>query len=132
MSGVVMLAIRRTRELFMPETPQRKLGFPLHMLIGFCIGASVATVIAFVLSENAGRFSYTLLFDFVAPLGGIGAYIGHVVGAARNKEAGFQPLGPLTPGVLMVGGGIVLVGTIVVLAAVMGIMTVVKGHPPPH
>jgi hypothetical protein len=116
----------------MAETPQRKLGFPLLMLLGFCVGASMATVAAFVLSARAGRFSYTVLFDLVAPLGGLGAYIGHIVGAARNKEAGFKPIGPLTPGVLMAGGAIVLVGTVLVLAAVMGIMTAVKGYPPPH
>src|SRR5262245_10206919 len=99
------------RKLSMPESPQRKYGFPLLMLIGFCIGASVATMVAFALSAQSGRFSYAALFDLVAPLGGLGAYIGHVVGAARNKEAGFKPLGPLTPGVLIVGGLIVLLGT---------------------
>src|SRR5262249_7495021 len=106
----------------MPEPPQRKYGFPLLMLLGFGIGASMATTVAFVMSAQAGRFSYTALFDLVVPLGGLGAYIGHVVGATRNKEAGFRPLGPLTPGALMVGGVIVLVGTAIVLAAVMGIM----------
>jgi len=116
----------------MPETPQRKFGFPLLMLLGFCVGAGVATVATFALSVQAGRFSYTALFDLVAPLGGLGAYTGHVAGAMRNKEAGFKPLGPLTPSVLMVGAGIVLIGTVIVIAAVMGIMTAVKGYPPPH
>ena len=116
----------------MAETRQRKFGFPLLMLLGSFVGESVATVAAFVLSAQAGRFSYTGLFDLVAPLGGLGTYFGHIVGAARNKEEGFKPLGPLTPGVLMVGGAIVLVGTVIVLTAVMGIMTAIKGYPPPH
>src|SRR5262245_28980030 len=116
----------------MPGSPQRKFGFPLLMLVGFCVGASAATAVAFVLSAQAGRFSYTTLFDLVAPLGGLGAYIGHIVGASRNPEAGFTPLGPLTPSVLMVGGVIVLVGTVIIMAAVMGIMTAIKGYPPPH
>jgi hypothetical protein len=120
------------RALFMAETRQRNFGFPLLMLLGFSAGASVATVAAFFLSAQSDRFSYTGLFDLVAPLGGLGAYISHIVGAARNKEAGFKPLGPLTPGVFLAGGGIVLVGTVIVLAAVTGIMTAVKGYPPPH
>jgi hypothetical protein len=124
--------VSRKRTLFMPEAPQRRFGFPLLMLVGFCVGASAATVAALVWSAQAGRFSYTALFNLVAPLGGLGTYIGHVVGAARNKEAGFKVLGPLTPGVLMMGAGIVLVGTAIVIAAVMGIMTAVKGYPPPH
>src|SRR5262249_55636224 len=115
----------------MNEKPQRQFGFPLLMLVGFCIGAAIATATAFVLSAGAGRFSYTGLFQLLVSLGGLGTYIGHVLGALRNREAGFKPFGPLTPGVLGVGAGIVLAGTVVVLFTVLGIMTQIKG-PPPH
>jgi hypothetical protein len=113
------------------DAPKRKFGFPLLMLAGFCIGAGLAVATAFIIASEVGRFSYTGLFDLVAALGGLGAYAGHVVGAARNKDAGFKPFGPLTPGALGVGGAIVVVGTAVVLAAVLGIMVLLKG-PPPH
>jgi hypothetical protein len=114
------------------EQPQRKYGFPLRMLIGFAIGAGVATVVAFVLAAGAERFSYTALFDLVVALGALGTYLGHVTGAVKHKDAGFKPWGPITPNVLMVGGAIVLFGTLVVVGAVMGIMTLIKGGPPPH
>jgi len=113
------------------EKPQRKYGFPLLMLLGFTVGAIVATVAAFVLAARAARFSYTGLFDLVVGLGVLGTYLGHVIGAARDKDAGIKPLGPLPPGVLLVGGAIVLFGTAVVVGSVLGIMISIKG-PPPH
>ncbi len=66
--------------------------------------------------------SYTILIQLLFSLGSVGTYIGHVVGAMRDKEAGFKPFGPLTPGVFFVGAGIVLAGSIIVWAAVLNIM----------
>ena len=103
------------------KTPRKTFGFPLFMLGGFCAGACVAILASFVMSAQAGRFSYTGLFNLAIALGGLGTYIGHVVGAVRNKEAGFKPLGPLTSGVLYTGAAIVLVGTAVILAAAVWI-----------
>ena len=105
----------------MADGPPRKFGFPLLMLAGFCIGAGIATVAAFVLASGAGRFRYTGLFQLVAALGGLGTYLGHVVGAARNPDAGHKPSGPLAPGVLGVGAAIVVVGTVVVVGSVLGV-----------
>src|SRR5262245_21899146 len=113
------------------DKPRRKYGFPLLMLLGFGVGACIATLTALLLARGAQRFSYTGLFDLVVALGALGVYLGHVLGAATYKEAGFKPLGPLTPGVFAVGGAIVVLGTIVVLGSVLGIMTLIKG-PPPH
>jgi hypothetical protein len=114
------------------DQSQRKYGFPLRMLIGFAIGAGVATVAAFILAAGVQRFSYTALFNLVAALGAMGTHLGHVTGAMKHKDAGFKPWGPITPNVLMVGGAIVLFGTVVVIGAVMGIMTLIRGEPPPH
>lgn len=113
------------------DKPQRKYGFPLLMLLGFGVGAVIATVTIFILSAEAGQFNYLALWRLVVPLGALGAYVGHVVGAARCKEAGFAPFGPLTPGVLAVGAAIVLLGSLLVMGSVFGIMTLIKG-PPPH
>jgi hypothetical protein len=109
----------------------RRYGFPLQMLAGFAVGASIAVVAAFVLSFRATRFSYTGLFQLTASLGGMGIFVGHIIGAARNPDAGIKPIGPLSQGVVQLGGLILVGGSALVLFGVLGIMTLFKG-PPPH
>ncbi len=113
------------------ESPKRKYGFPLLMLLGFAVGGSVATAIAFGSASSAQRFSYTTLFDLVVSLGALGVYFGHITGAAKNLDSGFKPFGPIPSGVLFIGAVIVVFGTFVICGSVVGIMTLIKG-PPPH
>ena len=101
------------------------------MLLGFSIGAIIAVATAFALAAEAGRFSYAGMVKILFSLGALGAYLGHAIGAARNKEAGFKPFGPLTQEVLTVGAVIVVVGSAAVMGAVLGIMTLIYG-PSPH
>ena len=101
------------------------------MLLGFAVGASLATAAAFIFAVRAQRFSYTGLFNLVVALGALGTYAGHVIGAAKYKDAVFKPLGLLPQGVFIVGAVIVLLGTIAVVGAILGVMTLIKG-PPPH
>ena len=74
---------------------------------------------------------YPALLKSRLALGGLGAYLGHVLGAARNKGAGVEPFGPLPPGAFALGGAILLLGSVAVAGAVLGIMTAMHG-PPPH
>jgi hypothetical protein len=58
-------------------SPRRRFGFPLLMLLGFAVGAFAGTMVAFILSAGAPRFSYVGLFDLVvARGGGLGAVLG--------------------------------------------------------
>jgi hypothetical protein len=114
-----------------PQEPRWRFGFPLLMLLGFACGACPAVASAVLLAAQGDRFSYATLVNLLLPLGAVGVYVGHIVGAVRYKEAGFRPLGPLTAGVLFLGATIVIVGSAAVLGAVLGIMTLAKG-PPPH
>jgi hypothetical protein len=81
--------------------------------------------------SNRKTFRYTTLLELVAAIGGAGTYLGHVIGASRNKEAGIEPFGPLTPGVMLMGAAIWFGGVVAVCAAVLGVMIAIHG-PPPH
>lgn len=97
------------------ETFPRGYGFPLLMLAGFAVGATIATATAFVLSAApGGRFSYVGLLKLLFALGTIGTYTGHVIGAAVYREAGLKPFGLVPLGAWAVGGTIVLGGSFAV------------------
>ena len=64
-------------------------------------------------------------------MGGAGTYLGHVIGASRDKDAGIAPFGPITTGVMLTGLGIWFIGTVAVCAAVLAVMTSIHG-PTPH
>jgi hypothetical protein len=110
---------------------QRRFGFPLHMLVGFIAGAGIGVAVAFLTAPPDRRILYTALLKFVFALGGLGTYLGHVLGAATNKDAGIEPFGVLPTGALVFGGVIALLGSIAVCGAVLGIMTALYG-PSPH
>jgi hypothetical protein len=101
------------------------------MTLGFFLGAGIATALAFALASRSGSFKYTGLFDMLLGLGALGAYLGHVLGAFRDKSGTIKPFGPLTPGILGTGALIVFLGSVLVIGTVLGIMTAIKG-PPPH
>lgn len=105
---------------------------PLHVAAGAIILAAVGAAVATAVGRQRGTFSYTALFQLVAALGGLGAYFGHATGAARNPAAGLKPFGAIPQNALVVGMVIVLAVSVAVVAAVMGVMTAVTGHGPPH
>ena len=108
---------------------QRRFGFPLLMLLGCLVGAGIAVAVAFALATDS--FRYTALFQMTAALAGAGTYLGHVVGASRNKDAGIAAFGPLPQGVMITGAVIWFLGTVAVVGTVLGVMTSIHG-PPPH
>jgi hypothetical protein len=110
---------------------QRRFGFPLLMLLGFVVGAGVAVGVAYALAAQRKTFQYTTLLQLVASLGGMGTYLGHVVGAVRDKDAGLPPFGQMPTGVMLTGLVIWSGGTVAVCAAVLAAMTSLHG-PPPH
>jgi hypothetical protein len=110
---------------------QRKFGFPLPMLLGFLVGAALAVALAYALAAQRKTFQYTTLFQLVAAAGGLGTYLGHVVGALRDRDAGHSLFGPLPQGVMLTGAAIWFFGTVAVVGAVLGVMMSIHG-PPPH
>src|SRR5262245_58569807 len=110
---------------------RRRFGFPLHVLLGFAVGAVVAVIAAFLLAPEGRRGLYTSLLKLVFALGSCGACLGHGTGAARNREHGVAPFGALPSGAFILGGMIVLLGSLAVCGAVYGVMTALYG-PSPH
>jgi hypothetical protein len=110
---------------------RRRFGFPLLMLLGFVVGAAAAVALAYALAAQRKTFQYTTLLQLVASIGAAGTYLGHVLGATRDKDSGLPPFGPLPTGVMLTGLAVWFVGTVAVCAAVLAVMTSVHG-PTPH
>ncbi|HYH65551.1 MAG TPA: hypothetical protein VD866_12715 [Urbifossiella sp.] len=110
---------------------QRRFGFPLLMLLGFVVGAGVAVGVAYALAAQRKTFQYTTLLQLVASLGATGTYLGHVVGALRDKDSGLAPFGQLPTGVMLTGLTVWFVGTVAVCGTVLAVMTSIHG-PTPH
>src|SRR5215207_1296707 len=96
----VLRAVRFTLRRNAAMKP-RRFGFPLLMLLGFAVGAGVAVAVAYGLAAQRKTFQYTTLLQLVASLGGAGTYLGHVLGAYRDKDAGIAPFGPLPQGIML-------------------------------
>jgi hypothetical protein len=109
----------------------RRFGFPLLMLLGFVVGAAAAVGLAYALAARRQTFQYTTLLQLVASMGGAGTYLGHVIGAVRDKDSGLAPFGQLPQGVMLTGLVVWFAGTVAVCAAVLVLMTSIHG-PTPH
>jgi hypothetical protein len=108
-----------------------RFGYPRYMVGGFIVGAALAVAATYGLSGPEHPFRYTVLVRFLFAMGGLTIYLGHLVGALRDRTTLKQAAADFSASTLFLGAAICMIGTCAVFGIVLGIMTAIYG-PAPH